>query len=252
MITGLYAAANGMVAIEEMQAATANNIANAATTGFRRHEPVQEGFYQVFARTARSPAVFAPARAPGGGVKVVENFTSQAAGPLRETGNPLHVALEGPGYIAVDTAQGDRFTRDGAFTIDTDGHLATQRGHKVQNLGGGHIDVRGGQVEIGTEGGIRVDGVDAGQLRVLEFADPQALRRAGDNLYAAPEPVLDASAPAGDTRVVQARLEMANVDLPREMLNLMLGLRAYEANERSIRASDETMTRLIERVGMPV
>lgn len=247
----MYAAANGMAAIHEMQAATANNIANAATNGFKPQAPVQMGFYQVFSETLLHPAAFKAAHAPGGGVRVTETYTHFAQGPARETGDPLHVALEGPGFIAVDTPEGERFTRDGAFTVDVDGHLATANGFKVLGAGGGPLDVRGGRVLIAEDGQVTVGGVPAGQIRVLEFENPRQLRRAGDNLFLAPETVLDASADGANTRVLQMRLESSNVNLPGEMINLMLGLRAYEANERSIRTADETTARLIDQVGMP-
>jgi flagellar basal-body rod protein FlgF len=251
VISGLYSAANGLVALHEQQAATANNIANAATNGYKRTHAVQQGFYEVFSSTLRRPAAFDFERAPGGGVKVAETYTSMRPGPLLTTGDPLNAALEGPGFIAVDTAAGERYTRDGAFTIDGDGHLASAAGHKVQNVGGGHIDVRGGTLILGTDGSVRVDGVPAGAIRILQFENPQGLRREGENLYRAPEAVLDASAPATDTRLLQKQLEGANVNLPQEMINLMLGLRAYEANQRSIRAADETISQLIDRVGIP-
>ncbi|MFP4502059.1 MAG: flagellar hook-basal body protein [Candidatus Hydrogenedentota bacterium] len=251
MIAGLYSAANGLVALHESQAATANNIANAATNGFKRTQPVQQGFYEVFSNTMRQPGAFDMERAPGGGVKVAETYASMRAGPLHTTGNPLDVGLEGPGFIAVDTAGGERFTRDGAFSIDGDGELATAAGHKVQNVGGGHLDVRGGIVIIGADGTVHVDGVPAGQIRMLEFENPQGLRQEGDNLYRAPEPVLDASARAANTRTLQSQLEGSNVNLSQEMTNLMLGMRAYEANQRSVRAADETISQLIEKVGVP-
>jgi flagellar basal-body rod protein FlgG len=251
MIAGLYTAANGLVAIERMQSATANNIANSSTNGFKSHTPANEGFYEVFMTQARGPGAFRGARAPGGGVRVAETYNNYRQGTLQLTGDPLHIALEGPGFLAVDTAEGERFTRDGALTVDTEGHLATHSGHKLQNVTGGYIDARGGRIEIDPEGNVFIDRVPAGQVRVLEFADPQALQRAGDNLYLAPQDAIDQAEGAAATRVLQSSLEASNVDIPREMINLMLGTRAYEANHRSILAADETISRLIDQVGMP-
>jgi len=251
MIQGLYTAAAGMVAVEARQSAIANNIANASTPGFKRQEPVQLGFYEVFSQNLRRPFLFTTDPAPAGGVKIVETFTNTAAGALRNTENPLHVALQGPGYFAIDTPNGERYTRDGAFTIDADGHLATKDGSKVQSISGQPIDVSGGTVNIARNGSVTVEGSAAGQIRVIEFEEPTRLLRQGDNLYAASEEVLRRSANAADTTLEQKNLEMSNVNLPQEMTAMMLGLRAYEANSRVIQALDSTIGRLIDQVAMP-
>lgn len=251
MIAGLYTSANGMVALEESQSALANNIANVSTSGFRRHQPVQIGFYEVFSQTLRRPFVFDTMRAPGGGVKVAETYADPAPGVLQGTGDPLDLAIEGPGFFGVDTPGGERFTRDGSFTVDIEGDLATNQGYKVRSIEGRPIEVRGKDVVVDQNGEVRVDGVAAGTIEIVEFENPQLLRREGENLYRATEEALQASAIASDTILHQSQLESSNVNLPMEMTNMMLALRAYEANQRAIHAADETMAGIIEQVGMP-
>jgi flagellar basal-body rod protein FlgG len=251
MIQGLYAAASGMVALEERQSITANNIANASTPGFKRHQPVQLGFYQVFHQTMRHPLVHNLDAAPGGGAKIVESFPQLAGGVLRATDSPLHAAVQGPGFFVVDTPQGERFTRSGDFSIDMEGHLSTPTGFKVQGEGGGPIDVRGGTINIARDGGVTVDGIPAGRIRVVEFGAPERLLRAGDSLYAANEAVRAQMTGAGNSTVEQSRLEMSNVNLPQEMTSMLLGLRAYEANQRVIQTLDGTLGRLIDQVATP-
>ncbi|HNR30950.1 MAG TPA: flagellar basal-body rod protein FlgF [Candidatus Hydrogenedentes bacterium] len=251
MIAGLYTSANGMVALEEAQAAIANNIANASTTGFRRHQAVQTGFYQVFSNVLRRPAAFQFERAPGGGVKVAETFTDTAPGVLHTTGGPLDLAIEGSGYFVVETPRGERYTRDGNFMVDVDGDLATAEGYKVLSIDGRSMDVRGGNVVVDADGQIAVNGVPAGQVRLVAFEDPQRLRREGENLFRAPDGVTSVTANGAGTAVHQGRLESANVNLPVELTNMLLGLRAYEANLRAIHAADETVSQLIDRVAMP-
>lgn len=251
MIPGLYTSANGMVALEENQAAIANNIANVSTSGFRRQQPVQMGFYEVFSSALRSPAAFQLERAPGGGVRVVETFTDLASGTMEETGDPLHLAIEGAGYFAVETPRGERYTRDGNFTLDREGDLSTSEGYKVLSVEGQPMDVRGRRVVIDSDGQISVDGVRAGQIRVVAFEDPQRLQREGENLFKAEDGVPGAVASAAGAVVHQGRLESSNVNLPLELTNMLLGLRAYEANQRAIHAADDTMSQLIDRVAMP-
>lgn len=251
MIQGLYAAATGMMALEERQSITANNIANAATPGFKRHQPVQFGFYQVFHDTLRRPLIHNLAPAPGGGAKIVESYPNLDLGTLRATDSPLHAAILGPGYFVVDTPRGERFTRAGDFSVDVDGHLATPAGHKAQAEGGGPVDVRGGNVNIAQDGTVTVDGVAAGRMRVVEFESPERLLREGDSLFAAGAEVRERMTGAGNSTVQQARLEMSNVNLPHEMTGMLIGLRAYEANQRVIQALDGTIGRLIDQVATP-
>ncbi len=251
MITGLYDAASGMIAMESRQAVIANNIANAATPGFKSQAPVQLGFYEVFSEKVRRPFVYNREAAPAGGVKTVETFTNTAAGMFRQTDNPLNVALQGPGYFVVTTPQGERYSRSGDFSVNTEGQLVTSEGLKVQGIDGSPIDVRGEVVNIAQDGQVMVDGVVAGQLQLVEFESPERLLREGQNLYRASEEVAEKSARAVNTQVHQGNLEMSNVNLPEQMIQLTLGMRAYEANQRVIQAVDGTVGRLIESVGMP-
>jgi len=248
---GLYAAASGMLAVEGRQEVIANNLANVSTPGFKRHEPAQLGFYQVLADRMRRPFVFNQEAAPAGGVKFVEAMPDTSNGALRDTGNALDMALEGPGFFVVSTPGGDRFTRAGSFSVDIDGHLATKDGFKLQSVGGQPLDVRGSNVVVDQDGQIAVDGVGSGRLRLLEFEEPRRLLRVGNSLYRATEPVLERSAAAADTRVHQHQIELSNVAAMRELSQMMLGLRAYEANHRVITAIDDTMSRLIQQVAIP-
>jgi len=251
MLQGLYAAATGMVAMEGRQNVLANNIANVSTPGFRRQEALQKGFYGIFSDRLRTPARYNAAQAPGGGVSFTGTFSDTSPGPLTVTGNALDVALSGPGFFSVETPEGQRFTRGGQFKLDTAGQLATADGYKVLDAGGSPIDVPRGTVSIASDGNVMVDGQVIGQLGVTEFENVHALTRQGDNLYVAGETALAAAEPADETLVVQNTLEMANVNLPQEMVSMILGTRAYGANQKAINAIDESTQRLIEQVGMP-
>jgi flagellar basal-body rod protein FlgF len=251
MIQGLYTAANGMFAVEAKQAAIANNIANTSTPGYKRAEPILSGFYTEFSAQLRQPFHFDISPAPGGGVRVGETFADLAEGPLTETDNPLAMALQGPGFFVVNTPGGERYTRSGAFTIDPQGQLATQDGYKVQGVGGTPIDVRNGKVEVGTDGTIRVDSVAAGQLRLLQFPSTRALKRDGGNLFSASPAEVQKATPPTNTFVQNKALESSNVNLPQEITSMMLGMRAYEANQKVVQAIDSTMGRLIDQVGFP-
>ncbi len=251
MIIGLYAAATGLRAVTDRQDVLANNIANAATPGFRRQRVVDKGFYNLFMQKARRPIWFEMLRGPGGGLQTTETFSDFSSGGIRTTGNPLDLALQGPGFFAVETPQGERFTRNGTFTVDADGQLATPNGYKVLSEGGGTIDVQGGRIQFAMDGTVYINGAPVGKLRVVEFEDPHMLTREGFDLYRASDAALQRSAPGANTEVISESLELSNVSLPYELIQMTLGMRLYEANQRAITAIDETVTRLIQDVGTP-
>jgi flagellar basal-body rod protein FlgG len=252
MIQGLYAAASGMVGLERRQDVYANNIANAATPGFRRHVPVNQGFNEILLRSMRHPFRLNAERAPGGGQKIVETFTDVQGGNITVTEDPLNIALQGPGFIGIETLQGERFTRNGKLAVDTNGLLTTADGYHVQATNGGGIDVSGGAISIDQDGNVYSQGLFVAQIRLVEFEDPHMLMRVGANLYEASDEAMRRSAEAVDTRVLHKSLELSNVQVPSEMVAMMLGSRVYAANQRVINAIDETMGRLINEVAMPV
>lgn len=252
MIQGLYAAATGLMAVEERQAVTANNIANASSPGFKRQFAVQRGFYPMFSKLMLDAATIEANRAPGGGMKVIETFTDYRDGSPVSTGDPFQLALAGPGFMVVDTPQGERLTRSGDLMPDADGDLATRRGLKVQNSAGGTINVDGGAVSVDEDGTVRVDGQERGRIRMVEFPDPHVLTHEGESLFMAPIGNMLNAAPAGTTTVRHKMVEASNVNVPYEVVQMTLGLRAYAANQRVINAIDETASRLIEQVGTPV
>lgn len=251
MIQGLYAAANGMMAVEDRQAIIANNIANVSTPGFKRQVGVQMGFYEQFFGKMRGASMFNMEKAPGGGVKVMETFTQFADGAVTHTGNPLDIALLGPAFLRVDTPEGERFTRNGHLSIGASGELVTTQGHQVLGDDGGVIDVSGGLVEIDQTGAVTVNGEVRGRLGLVEFEDRNMLTRSGYTLFSASQSALARSNPASNTVVSSGGIETSNVQLPNQMVQMMAALRAYAANQRVLSAIDETASRLIDQVGAP-
>ena len=251
MIQGLYAAASGMLAVEDQQAVIANNIANASTPGFKRQNTVNEGFYTLFLKSSESAAMLDMQKGPGGGVRSGGAYSDFSNGVIAVTGDPFNVGLMGPGFLTVGTDRGERYTRDGRFATDADGQLATLEGAKVLSDAGDPIDVSGGIVEFDPAGNVLVNGAVVGKLAVVEFDEPTRLQREGDGLYVAPDGMEPRTGEEGTTTVVPGALETANVQLPYEMTQMMVGMRAYGAYQRVINSADETMSRLIDQVAMP-
>ena len=248
MIQGLYAAANGLRTVEDRQAIAANNIANVGTPGFKRQVAVQQGFYEVFLGKLGTANRYGMERTPGGGLKLIESFSDVSTGNLQYTGNPLDVAINGPGYFAVETADGERYTRNGQFTLGEDGTLMTADGHMVLSEGGGPITIDG-PAEIDREGNVIVNGENIDRIGVVEFEDPHVLMREGHTLFVAPDDPAVQPVPLDNPNLTAKAIEGSNVALPKEMINLMGAVRAYEANQRVISAIDDSVRRLIEQVG---
>lgn len=251
MIEGLYAAGLGMLALQKLQDVIANNIANVTTPGYKRQQGVQRGFSEVLLRHAHEPFWLNRIQAPGGGVQLTETHTDPSEGTLEHTGDPLNVALQGPGYIVVNTPLGPRLTRDGRFTVDAQGHLTTTSGYFVEKEGGGPITVSSRNVFISEDGIVFDNGQNVGKIRLVEVPNPGLLRREGDNLLRDPGN-LQQAVPAAKTSLLPGTLELSNVKIAREMIDMMLGARLYEANQRVIQASDDTAGQVINQLGNPV
>lgn len=231
----------------------ANNLANAATNGYKRDELVAEAFPEIFLHRFNdqagpayvSPGYPAPVGRLGLGAAAVETASDLAAGPLTETRNPLDLALTGDGWFAVQTPNGVRYTRDGAFTRNAQGLLVTEGGYPV--LGEqGPLALPTGAVEVGPDGTVAVGGQVVGRLRLARFAAGTRLSKEGDNLFLAGGPE---QPPDPGTAVRQGFIERSNVNTVREMIALISSVRGYEANQKLIQAQDELTQKAVNEVG---
>lgn len=247
MIQGLYTAANGMVAVEARQAVIANNIANASTHGFKRQMAVQKGYYGDY-MGSKLPST---ATAPGGGVKLTETFSNFSGGAITKTGSALDVALMGDGFFQLQMGDQSLYTRNGQFSVNPAGLLSSASGHPVLDIGGSPIDVSGGLVEIDESGNVLINGEVNTQIAIINFEDPHGLKRVGDNIFQATDEMMATSSQATNTTVGAHALETSNVAVPTEMINMMMALRAYGANQKVISSIDETVSRMIDQVGSP-
>jgi len=270
VLRGLYTAASGMLAQAARLDLESNNLANAATTGYKADQAELLSFPTMLLRRVggkdgepeplhplgiemrtrpdgldRLPFREAPVVGPlGTGVYVEGTFTSFRQGPLRDTGNPLDLALEGPGFFAVETPAGVRYTRAGSFRLDAEGYLADQTGNRVLGVDGPIQVGQAATVAIGQDGSVHADGVLVGTLLVVDFADPNAeLRKEGANLFAPQEGAVPLAAEG--TRVAQGTLEGSAVNVVESLVRLIELQRAYEASQRVVRSYDETLDRTV-------
>lgn len=245
MTRGIYTIASGGVAAMARLDAAAQNLANVGTAGYKA-ERVTFALRPLTAGPAGADPVLARTAAQVQQVATVRDFSQ---GPIRTTGNPLDVALAGNGFFAVQTARGERFTRQGGFQRDAEGFLATPSGERV--LSDQQTDIRLGEgpVEIGDDGTVRAEGVQVARLRIVAFGDRPALVPEGRALYVPAPGAVGRELSAAETRLVPGSIEGANVDAVSGLVDLVELTRGFESYMKALQRLDEVTARSIGDVG---
>ena len=218
----------------------ANDLANATTPGYKADRSAQASFGDVLlANTATGQ----PIGTLGGGTEIAVTKLDLAQGALRQTGEPLDVALQGPGFLTVQTPQGVSYTRDGQLAVDAQGGLRTATGYPVVDAQGKPISVAGhaSDLQIAPDGTITGGGQTLGKLAIVSLANPA---QQGDTLLTG----TPGAAPAG-TNVVQGSLESSDTNPARVMVDMITSLRAYDSSQKVIHSIDETLARGIDQGG---
>lgn len=281
MVKGIYTSASGMMAEQSRLDIIANNLANVDKTGFKRDTMTFKAFPEMrISRTDDDGLVITPLGSTdvrpyigrmGTGVEVNELFTEFEQGSLKETGNMLDVALTDKGFIAVETEQGERYTRNGSFLIDKDNYLVTKQGYKV--LGeNGYIKIKSNNFMIDEKGGITVNNeyqnddrviqmndntweqseiIDT--LKIVRFENERFLKKEGESLWV--DTLVSGKAEIARLednnrpKVVSGYLEMSNVNPINEMVRMIEVQRSYELNSKSIMTHDALVGKAVNEIG---
>lgn len=263
MVRGWYTGASGMNAQQKRLDAISNNLANVDTTSYKRDISVSKNFPELLLRRMEDDGVYrnpfgSADAAPiigkvGLGVELNELFTDFQQGSYKPTGNGTDMALEGKGFFAVETPYGERYTRNGNFSIGVEGYLETKEGYPV--LGeNGRLFLQDMNFTVNKNGEVWVhpitdpdaDPVLIDRLRVCTFENDRYISKQGSSLYK-DTPVSGPAVPAeGPDRpvVTQGFIETSNVNVVNEMVQMIEVNRAYEANQKTIQASDTMMSKL--------
>ena len=222
----------------------ANNLANAATPGFKRDDLVPAPSVPT---ATQSPALGGEPLWLAAMPPPVVPWTDFTQGPIRETGRSLDVALNGPGFLVVETPRGERYTRAGALVVGPDGLLVTAQGERVLGERGA-IDVKGARIEISGRGEVRDGARVVDTLRVVDFPAPYRLVKEGNGLFGPAGPGIE-PAPATGYEIVAGSLESSNVNTVESMVSMIEILRSYEAAQRAIQAIDEINRQAANEIG---
>lgn len=213
--------------LREFQA-IANNVANAATTGFR-----QEGllFAEHVLPIENGPSLsMASASA---------RLTSAVQGPMTSTGGTLDVALEGDGFFNIETPQGERLTRAGNFALSPNGELVTLDGFRVLDAGGAPIFIPPDATDllIAQDGSLSANGRNLGQIGIMKPVDPLGLVRE-DGVRFRSDSGME---PDFETRARQGHLEGSNVDAVGQMARMIEVQQAYQMGQKFLETEDDRL-----------
>jgi flagellar basal-body rod protein FlgG len=234
MLEGMYTAAAGMAAQQSRLDAVANDLANASTTGYKHVRMA----YRDLAYTQGAAGATTAVRV-GSGAAASMIGRDNAQGASQETGRPLDVAIEGPGYMQVRSGAQRSLTRDGNLQIDSQGRLAMQDGALLDppvTLPKGTTE---DQVAIGADGSVSVGGKAAGKITLVNVANPAGLDGGADNRFQATATSGAISAAPRTTVVHSGVLESSNFDLGSAMTDMMDAQRSFELASKAITMTDQ-------------
>ncbi len=255
MIRGLYTAWTGMYNEQKRLDVLSNNLANSATVGFKKEGATSQSFDDVLtirAKNNEEPMGGGTIGTMSLGVKVGEVYTDYGQGAVRETGNPFDLALEGDGFFAIEYTDKNgavttRYTRAGEFNMTRDGYITTADGqHVLGQAGVLQVPIDASEIVIDTEGRVFADSELIDTLRLVDFENYDFLKKFGETMYM---PVNGATEKPADVRVLQGYTEQSNVNVIKEMVDMITITRAYEANQRVIRSLDTLLDADINSVG---
>ncbi|ULQ60073.1 flagellar basal-body rod protein FlgF [Brucepastera parasyntrophica] len=267
MVRGWYTGASGMNAQQYRLDAISNNLANVDTTGFKRDIAVSKNFPELLLRRMNDDGVYkntfgSADAAPiigkiGLGVEVNELFTNFEQGSFKQTGNDTDMALEGHGFFAVETPHGERYTRNGNFTIGVEGYLLTKEGYPV--LGeNGRIFLQDTKFTVNKNGEVYArpiadtdaDPVLVDRMKLVVFENDRYLAKQGSSLYRETPVSGPAFSAEGNERpvITQGFVEASNVNVVNEMVQMIEVNRMYEANQKTIQTEDTMMSKLWSEV----
>ena len=254
MVKGLYTAYTGMINEQNRMDVLTNNLANASTVGFKKEGATSQAFDEVLAvkiKDTTDASITRPLGHMSMGVKIGETYTDYSQGSLRETGNTYDIALSGSGFFTVEFTNkagvtSTKYTRDGGFVLDKEGYLVTKDGDHVLGKNG-RIQLDPLQTTIIDKmGNIYQNDRLVDTLKITDFEDYNYLEHYGENYY---QTVEGAKEKAGEYQTISGYLEMSNIQVVKEMVEMISISRAYETNQKIVQAYDGTLEIAANQLG---
>ena len=253
MIRALWTAASGMQAQQLNIDVIANNLANVNTTGFKKSRAdFQDLMYQNM-KTTGAPSTSSTQTS---GIQVGLGSTPAAVtkvftpGNITQTGNEMDLAIEGDGFFQIQMPDGSTaYSRAGSFKKDGQGRMVNSDGYPV--LPEIVVPANVTKITVGSDGTVSVmqsgqnTPTTVGTVQLASFSNPSGLSSIGHNLYQPTDSSGNANTGTpgqnGLGTMSQGFLEMSNVNVMEEMVNMIVGQRAYEINSKAVQAADEML-----------
>lgn len=237
MENAVYSTLNRQSGLMAEMRAVANNIANISTTGFRKEGVI---FAEHVADLGRDEPSLSLATAEG-------RMVNLAQGTLAKTGGTFDLAIEGDGFFQIETPDGPRLTRSGAFTPSPEGELVTADGYRLLDLGGAPVFVPtdAGAVAVAEDGTVAAGGAPVAQIGLFLPTDPAGLLHAGGTRFESTGGV----EPLESGKMFQGFLENSNVDPVAEIARMIEVQRAYEMGQGFLDAEDQRIRGVIQTLG---
>ena len=290
MWRGLFTAATGMITEARRTDVIANNLSNAATTGYKKDTAVHQEFENMLIKRMYDDSKTSGG-VPGNGLLdtgsgditkikgfkvedqdapaigqlglgdyIAEIAVDYSQGSFESTGNTFDLAIAGEGFFTIQTPQGIRYTRSGAFFRNQNGVLQDIRGYNLLDRTGNSITIPAGVAEssisIANDGTIFINGqrmtngiepnATPVQIQVVQFDNRLAIQKQGDNLFYA---VNGAQPQPATGEVMQGMLERSNVEIVQEMVELIHNHRLYEANAKAVTTQDTMLDNSVNQIG---
>lgn len=254
MIRGFYTSVSGLIALQNDQEVTTNNIVNANNTGYKKRELTKSSFEDVMISNRQKLLGDKYVKNNIGnlnlGVKINDVETVFTQGAFKSTDNPTDFAIDGRGFFVAQNGNQEVYTRDGNFKINEQGYLITNDGCQVMGINNSTgnkepIYVGSSKFSLDSENNINIDGVGSpDKLLTADFENYNNLEPIGDNYSTMDNPIYNAK-----VNVKQNYLESSNVDPATELVRLMEIKRQFETNQKFVKMQDETVQKAATEIG---
>lgn len=247
-MTAAGAAGNSINMLEQMTDIVANNLSNVNTPGFQSMIMTVMGGQPTEMLRSSDDGVTSVGTVEGMPQGLVVSVNQQA-GTMQPTGNPLDLALSGPGYFVVATGpSGVALTRSGSFRVDTTGQIVTGNGDPVMGANGPILIPQNTQkITVASDGTVSADNVAVGQFQFAAPPAPLSIVPLGGALYQSTAPIVPPTTPPS---VIQGSLEMSNVSSVDQMVRLITVLRVYQELTQGLQMDNETKNLATQNVGL--
>ncbi|MBI5325108.1 MAG: flagellar hook-basal body protein [Ignavibacteriae bacterium] len=254
MLKEIYTAAMGMIPQQTKLEVTANNIANANTTGFKREAVFERNLIDAKQNLNNVPGDVEQDDPPTG------TYIDFSGGNFYQTDNPLDMALENQNgfFVLQDEAGNSFYSKAGHFKLSTDGTIQAMDGKNLMGLSGnlslsgefmrnesGINNAKALNLRITENGDLFINDTPIGTVQIAGIDNPETLKKVSDNAFVAGENTEVNNLPQEEVALRQGWLENSNVDVIKEMVSMIELQRAFEAGSKVIQANNETLDKSI-------